>query len=160
MNRVIRFSKALQEWFIGVGLLVIALILFCNVVLRYIFNSSIEWAEELTRYGIVWITFIGASVCIYKGAHLGIDTVLSLLSKKGKRNVNAFVLLLCILFCLIFLVLSFNITLKAFETGQVSSTMGVPMYLVYGVMPVSAILMSLNYLSQLVEHVRRKEESS
>lgn len=152
------WGKKVQEWFIGAGLLIIALILFMNVILRYIFGSSIEWAEEFTRYGIVWITFIGASVCIYKGAHLGIDSLLSMLSEKGARYMSSIVLVICVIFSIIFVVLSLTITLKVAETGQVSSTIGVPIYIIYGVMPFSGILMTINYGAQFWNILRKKEK--
>lgn len=152
------WGKKFQEWFIGAGILIIAFILFMNVILRYLFGSSIEWAEEFTRYGIVWITFIGASVCIYKGAHLGIDSLLSMLSEKGSRFISTLVLLICTIFSIIFVVLSLTITLKVAETGQVSSTIGVPIYMIYGVMPFSGMLMTINYGAQLWDMLRNKEQ--
>lgn len=158
MTSMLEWGKRIQEWFIGAGLLVIALILFINVILRYIFGSSIEWAEEFTRYGIVWITFIGTSVCIYKGAHLGIDSLLSLLSQNGARILNSIIIIICVIFSLIFVILSLTITLKAAESGQVSSTIGIPIYFIYGVMPFSGILMTLNYGTQLWNIIHKKEK--
>lgn len=158
MTSMLEWGKRIQEWFIGAGLLVIALILFINVILRYIFGSSIEWAEEFTRYGIVWITFIGTSVCIYKGAHLGIDSLLSLLSQNGARILNIIIIIICVIFSLIFVILSLTITLKAAESGQVSSTIGIPIYFIYGVMPFSGILMTLNYGTQLWNIIHKKEK--
>lgn len=158
MTSMLEWGKKIQEWFIGAGLLIIALILFINVILRYLFGSSIEWAEEFTRYGIVWITFIGASVCIYKGAHLGIDSLLSMLSEKGARYTSSIVVFICVIFSIIFVALSLTITLKVAETGQVSSTIGVPIYMIYGVMPLSGVLMTLNYGTQLWNIIRKKEK--
>lgn len=158
MTSMLEWGKKIQEWFIGAGLLIIALILFINVILRYIFGSSIEWAEEFTRYGIVWITFIGASVCIYKGAHLGIDSLLSMLSQRGSRIISTMVIFICVIFSIVFVILSLAITLKTAESAQVSSTIGVPIYLIYGIMPFSGILMTLNYSAQLWKIIRKKEK--
>lgn len=140
-----------EEYFIGAGILVITLILFINVVLRYLFNSSIEWAEEITRYGVVWITFIGASVCIYKGAHLGIDTFLLSLERKGFRFLTVIVQILAVLFSVIFFILSLQITLKIYGTGQISASLGIPMYLVYAAMPLSGILMTIRFAEQMIK---------
>ena len=155
---VLAFRK-LQELFIGAGILIIAFVLFANVVLRYLFNSSIEWAEEFTRYGIVWITFIGASVCVYKGAHLGIDSALAFFSQKGVKVILRAVNLICLTFTLIFTILSLKITLKVWETGQLSSTLGIPMYIIYGVMPLSGILMSFSFIGRWLGVTRQKEQN-
>ena len=51
----------IEQYFIGILLLAIAFILFINVVLK-IFGSSLVWSEEVARYAIVWLTFVGSSV--------------------------------------------------------------------------------------------------
>ena len=47
------------EVLIGVLLLAASLLLFADVVARYGFNDAFSWAEELTRYAIVWMVFVG-----------------------------------------------------------------------------------------------------
>src|SRR5699024_2027105 len=128
----LKFLIKIEEYFIGIGILAITVILFLNVVLRYVFNDSIEWAEEVTRYGIIWITFIGASVCIYKGAHLGIDTLILALEKRGIKALTFIVRILTIVFSIVFLIRSTHITMKLYGTDQLSSAMKLPMYLDYG----------------------------
>lgn len=76
--------RKIEQYLIGTLLLAITFILFINVVLR-IFGLSFEWAEEVARYGIVWVTFIGSSVCIYKGAHIEVDAITMILSQKERK---------------------------------------------------------------------------
>ena len=49
-------------------------LVFGNVVLRYGFNSGITVSEELSRWLLVWLTFLGAIVAVREHAHLGVDT--------------------------------------------------------------------------------------
>jgi len=65
-------------------LLGMVLMVFGNVVLRYAFNSGIQVSEELSRFFFVWLTFIGAIVAMRDGSHLGMDTVVSKLGRRGK----------------------------------------------------------------------------
>lgn len=65
-------------------LLGMVLMVFGNVVLRYVFNSGIVVSEELSRFFFVWLTFIGAIVAMRDGAHLGMDNVVNNLSRRGK----------------------------------------------------------------------------
>ncbi len=58
---------------------------FGNVFLRYAFNSGITVADELSRWCLVWITFIGAVVALRERAHLGMDFVVRSLSTTGKK---------------------------------------------------------------------------
>ncbi len=65
-------------------LLGMVLMVFGNVVLRYVFNSGIDVSEELSRYFFVWLTFIGAVVAMRDGSHLGMDALVAKLPRPGK----------------------------------------------------------------------------
>ena len=66
-------------------LLGMVLMVFGNVVLRYAFNSGITVSEELSRWLMVWLTFLGAIVALREHAHLGVDTLVRALPPAGKR---------------------------------------------------------------------------
>ena len=72
------------EALLAMLLLAMVLMVFGNVVLRYVFNSGIVVSEELSRFCFVWLTFIGAIVAVRDGAHLGMDNVVARLGRRGK----------------------------------------------------------------------------
>ena len=61
-----------------------AIMVFINVVLRYGFNSGLNVSEEMSRYFFVWLTFIGAVVAFREHGHLGIETLVMFLSRRGR----------------------------------------------------------------------------
>lgn len=65
-------------------LLGMVLMVFGNVVLRYVFNSGIVVSEELSRFFFVWLTFVGAIVAMREGTHLGMDNVVARLPRGGR----------------------------------------------------------------------------
>jgi TRAP-type transport system small permease protein len=70
---------------IAACLAVMVVLVFGNVVLRYGFNSGITISEELSRWLLVWLTFLGAIVALREHAHLGVDTLVRMLPASGKR---------------------------------------------------------------------------
>ena len=60
MKRLEQAFHAINRWMLIGMLAVMSVIIFCNVVLRYTTNESIEWAEEVSRHLMIWVTFIGA----------------------------------------------------------------------------------------------------
>src|ERR1700730_17659513 len=70
---------------IAVCLAVMVLLVFGNVVLRYAFNSGSTVSEELSRWLMVWLTFLGAIVALREHSHLGVDTLVRALPPAGKR---------------------------------------------------------------------------
>ena len=78
------YVKALEAALIVCMVLMVVLV-FGNVVLRYGFNSGIAVSEEVSRLLFVWLTFLGAVLAMREKAHLGVDTLVRKLSPVGRR---------------------------------------------------------------------------
>ena len=85
MGRIIDLYCRFLKCTIAVCLAVMVVLVFGNVVLRYAFNSGITVSEELSRWLMVWLTFLGAIVALREHAHLGVDTLVRALPPTGKR---------------------------------------------------------------------------
>jgi TRAP-type transport system small permease protein len=83
-NLIDRYCRAL-EWLIALMLAAMVLLVFGNVVLRYVANSGITVSEELSRWLFVWMTFLGAIVALKEHGHLGTDMLVSRLGPTGKK---------------------------------------------------------------------------
>jgi TRAP-type transport system small permease protein len=90
------------EFLLVVCLVLMAAMVFGNVVLRYAFNSGITVSEEVSRFLFVWLTFLGAITGVREGTHLGMDTMLKMLPLLGRTVCvvvsEALTLLCCVLF--------------------------------------------------------------
>ena len=84
MARAIDLLFKAAEALLAALLLAMVVMVAGNVLLRYAFNSGIVVSEELSRFCFVWLTFIGAVVAMREGAHLGMDTVVARLGRRGK----------------------------------------------------------------------------
>ena len=85
MSRFVDLYFKMLKIIVGLCLLVMVVLVFGNVVLRYGFNSGITVSEELSRWAFVWLTFIGAAVALRENAHLGMETVVSRLPVLGRK---------------------------------------------------------------------------
>jgi len=85
MERILDLYCAVLKGVIALCLAVMVVLVFGNVVLRYGFNSGITVSEELSRWLLVWLTFLGAIVAVREHAHLGVDTLVRMLSPTAKR---------------------------------------------------------------------------
>lgn len=137
--------RSAEEYFIGILLLMITGIIFANVVLRYALNTSLSWAEEFARYGVIWITFIGGSVCVYRGLHIAVDLWGEHLSQRVNRWWLAGVHALCAATCGIFVWYSSQLVIKAAHTSQKTIALGLPMWLVYSAMTCGGTLMLVRF---------------
>jgi TRAP-type transport system small permease protein len=80
-------------------LLAMVVMVFGNVVLRYVFNSGIVVSEELSRFCFVWLSFIGGVVAMREGTHLGMDNVVNRLPRRGRIACLAASQLLIVVCC-------------------------------------------------------------
>lgn len=67
------------------GLVVMVVLVFGNVVLRYGFNQGITISEEMSRWAFVWLTFIGAILVLKERGHMGVDLALKKMPAWGER---------------------------------------------------------------------------
>jgi TRAP-type C4-dicarboxylate transport system permease small subunit len=84
MKRLLDLYCRVLKGAIALCLAVMVVLVFTNVVLRYIFNSGIATSEELSRWLLVWLTFLGAIVALREHAHLGVDTLIRALPPRGR----------------------------------------------------------------------------
>jgi TRAP-type C4-dicarboxylate transport system permease small subunit len=85
MKRLIDVYCRLLDNLIALLLAIMVVLVFGNVVLRYVFNSGITVSEEMSRWLFVWLTFLGAIVALKEYGHLGTDMLLVKLPPKAQR---------------------------------------------------------------------------
>ncbi len=70
-----RWYLATLENLGGAAMAVIVVVVTVQVVMRYVFNASLIWAEELCRYILVWITFLLIGLAFHRGELIAVDLV-------------------------------------------------------------------------------------
>ncbi|ASY71930.1 ABC transporter permease [Sinorhizobium fredii USDA 205] len=143
MNRLFQAIEAL----LALLLAAMVVMVFGNVVLRYAFNSGIVVSEELSRVFFVWVTFIGAVVAMRDGSHLGMDTLVRALSRRGR-------IVCCVLSQSLILICCAMLLRGTWLQHEVNaSTLApvteIPMIWVYGVVYLSATGIGLHALVKL-----------
>lgn len=71
----IRFLTRLVEIFIVVDLAVLTALVFANVALRYLANTSITATEELALYMLIWLVYMGAILAFAENSHISVDLI-------------------------------------------------------------------------------------
>lgn len=143
-----------EEAFVGITIMGVTFLLFINVILRFFFSAGITWTEELIRYAIIWITFIGGSICFRKGIHVGIDVLIESLPDKGKKVLGLIINLMAII--LMFLLIKYGYDLVVFSqgTGQMSPALQVPMFWAYLAIPIGSLLSLIHLFIQTFHMVK------
>lgn len=136
------------EALLVVLLAVMVVMVFGNVVLRYGFNSGLGVSEELSRYCLVWLTFIGAVVTFREHSHLGVETLVSRFGPRGRRIAMALSDGIVIACCVLFLWGTWQ--QAEINRSNVAPVTGLSMIWVYGVGYFTSIGIGALVLSRLV----------
>jgi TRAP-type transport system small permease protein len=84
MQKTINLFYRILEIILVALLAGMSIMVFVNVVMRYTMNSGINVSEELSRFFFVWLTFTGAVVAFREHGHMGIETMVMFLSRRGR----------------------------------------------------------------------------
>lgn len=131
----------------GIAMFAVILLIFINVLCRYIFKYSIPWCEELTRYMFIAVIFLTLNVMVSQGASLRVDVLDNFMGPKGKFVME----LICSIFSAIALGVFAVSGMQLVEAGKlsVSPSLHIPMNLIYAMLPVG-------YALALIETVRKE----
>lgn len=121
-------------------------ILFIQIIAREIFNHSISWSEESAVYLFVWFVFFGASNAIRIEAHNRIDFQYKYLPKNIVTLFKLVAELAWLVFNLYFFYLSYDFVFNKMNLYWKSQTIGIPMKMIYMIMPIAFFLMTLRHV--------------
>jgi len=146
----------LNQWLV-IGLMgTMALLVFVNVVSRYVFNYSIIWVEELTQYQMIWIAYLGAGLAFREGRHVAVDTIQDLLPARLRRFVRILIWFAIAAFLVTLTILGFQIA--AFTWNQETPVMNIPTGIPYLAIPIGAAVFLLHVILFWRDFVERRFE--
>ena len=157
-----KYSKFMDgvEWTVRkiIGLLMIAMvaIMFYQVVLRYVFNKSNIWSEEVTRYMCVYVALLGSFVAARKNSHLKVDFFVGLLKGKVYKWFTILTTTGIMVFLVYLIPLSYKLSMDTMRSR--SPGLKLSMGYVYMAIPVGCVLMLLGMLEVLLKKVTNTEE--
>lgn len=150
-RRVFAAIGGFERLVIGLGMAAAATLIFLQVVLRYGFSIGIPWAEEVTVYATVWVTFTAASAAVGSNNHLTLDVRELVLAGRGLRWVERLASLIGLAYGVILAVVGVQLAWHAHRFGQFSSALQLPIWIVYLVIPLSGMLMALRFADHLFD---------
>ncbi len=99
LRAIDRAIIAVNRMILILALGAMSVIVFVNVVMRYLTNDSLVWAEEVARYLMVWSTFLGIGLVLRYGGHVGVDSLQQSVSSGLARILRIVSLLVVGAFC-------------------------------------------------------------
>jgi len=150
---VIRKLTRLVEWMLTALSILIFVVVFLQVLFRYLLRQPLFWSEELPRYLLIWMCFLAAAVAQKHDAHINITLCLAPLSTRARQVLK--ILTDAIILAFLWVITYSGGLVTSITAHHRSTALQLPMGLVYAALPVGAILMSLYLVLQIADGVRR-----
>lgn len=131
MNIIFKIADRALTFLLASFLLLMGIFVLGNVILRYFFNSGLPWAEELSRFLFVWITFLGAIEAMKENKHLGFSSLI----KRMKPQIQKifYVVSNVMMLYILYLLLTGSWAMTVLGMNNRASTTDVPLAFMFGV---------------------------
>lgn len=139
-----RYFLATNRWLLIVMLAVMSVIIFANVVLRYTTSQSIEWAEEVARHLMIWLTFIGCGPVLRYGGHIAVENLQDMLPRSVAIALRALIALL--LLALFAALVWFGIEYMDRTQYQQTPATQISFAYIYAALPIGAAMTLIHWL--------------
>lgn len=148
VSRLSHWLNRSSELICSCILLIMVIVVTLQVICRYLLGAALTWSEELARYFLIWLTFLGAGIAMKRGAHMGLQILEGALSQKVQRLTKMFSVLCISSFLGIAAFEGFQLAL--FNLKQHSPAIGLSMGTVYLAIPIGALIMLVHTVDQLI----------
>lgn len=155
IRKLDRIINAVLQYITITMLSVMSIVVFAQVVFRLI-HASIPWSEELSKYLLIWCTFLGASLCVRKGALVGLELIFAVIPKTGKRILTVLIHMISIAFLLLLVIVGYQTAVMVWF--QTTPVLKMSMGLMYASVPTGALFMLFNTFFIMIEYLSGKED--
>lgn len=152
MDKYISYMNRGIKHFLNVILALLVIAVFLQVIFRFVLNQPLAWTEEMARYCLVWITFLGAAYAMSSKAHIGMEVFVNLFALPMRKVLYVIATVASLTFFLLMVVEGYD--LAARSMSQLSPVLRIPMGAIYAVIPLSGFILIVNMASQFTKEFK------
>lgn len=143
----------------SIALIVLIIMTFAGVIMRYIVGQPFTWLEEVQLFCMVWIVFAAGGAAFRTGSHVAIEMVVEMFPKNIQKIIGYIIDIVVFLVIAYLFYNSIGFIQMFVKNGRSSSMLKIPMTVQYGIAPVSYILMIISYFYSKYFDKTTKEEA-
>ncbi|EAQ96299.1 TRAP transporter small permease [Congregibacter litoralis] len=126
-----------------------------QVLSRYVLTQPSSWTEEASRFLLVWLSVLGATYAYRGRMHLAIDLLPRKLGSLGRARLEVFNAAMVAIFAMAAMVYGGGyLVMMTWELKQTTPALGIPMAMIYLVLPVSGVLLTLFAALRIGEEIQ------
>jgi TRAP-type transport system small permease protein len=146
-----RYLVRLEQWLLPLLALLLGFIttgVFLQIVLRYGFDTSFLWGEELSLFAFTWCVYLGAAICVRRRTHFAFDFLAGLLSGRAAAIQRLLVDLITIGIAVVLVVDGWSYAQLSIQ--RLSPALGITLFVPTIIIPISGALMIMAVIPHAV----------
>lgn len=146
--RIFHWIDQITNCVAAIALMLTFVLVFLNVILRYLFDAGFAWSEEGARYALMALIIFGIVQATHKQEHFSVD----LLIKKVPSHLKKILLFLqtCIILGATMIFITGSYTMMLLNWDNVTPAMHIPAWLPYAWVFVSSCISALHLIFHLL----------
>ena len=158
MRKILQKYDKFEEYLLIGTLVFNVLLIFSQILMRTIFNYSLSWTEELSRYIFIWQTWLGTSIALKYKQHIRVEILINFLKKiKNKKILEVLVNFIWISFSAFLLYAGILLSKSMIARNVLSSGMRIPLVFIYSCLPISSLIVLIRLINDTINLIKRKE---
>ncbi len=136
--------------------MVMTVLIAWQVFARFVMGSPLTFSEEVARFFMIWLAFLGAAYAFKKGSLISIDILNEVLKGTWLRILNLLIYVICIGFALVLIIYGIDMMLRV--EPQIAPSTRLSMMWPYLAVPIGGVVILLNAISLILKEFIEEDE--
>lgn len=157
LNVLLKFAHQYKRWaqgFVAVCVISMTLVIFAGVLGRYVFSISLPWVEELSKFLLMWMVYLGVAMVSFDGQHLKADVIAPALGKNLLRFRNSLFEIVQFILMAIIVVITFKVAFQIKPYSQVSAVLAIPQWFMIFIFAVGLLGDTVMHLIRMIAELQ------
>jgi len=160
-NSIINSITSVVGWIAAALAFLMMMMVVGDVVMRFLFNSPLNFADEYSGYLMAAIVFLGLGYTLRAGMHININLLPDALPRKAARRLDIVTSIVSLLYVLWFLAVACLFVLDSYLVKVTHTNVTrTPMYIPQMLLPIGLVFMAMQMVVEIIKKVRPSKENS
>ncbi len=159
-NKILSFLCNLDLLVASVVLGILIVLTFFGVIWRRVIGQPFTWLEEVQLACMVWIVFAAGGAAFRTGNHVAIEVIVDLLPAKLQKLMEVLLSIVVVAVLGYLFYQSLGFIQMFLKSGRSTSMIKIPYALIYGIAPLSYVLMVISYFYSIITGVKSEAKEA
>ncbi len=142
--------EKIEKFVASVCVIVMALLVFVNIISRKLFDYSLTISDEMPIYLFVLMSFMGTAIAARRQAHLGLSIITDRVKPHTRMIINMITYGIAALFCLLIVIFGIQMVISQYQLGQQTAAMQWPEWIYGSFVPIGATFSMIAFIEGII----------